>query len=443
MKFIVIAILICTNSFAVEFNKIDADKSLNLLLKNIHPNGTARGVVVASPSKAEPNYFYHWVRDAALVMSTIFDVMVVEQDPIKKNLFKNLMFDFVARVKSNQEASGFFNLGEPKYHVDGAPYTGPWGRPQHDGPALRAVTLIKFANFLIDEGQEQWVKENLYTPELPALSPIKMDLEYTALHFKSHGFDYWEEVMGLHFSTAMGQRRALLSGAKLARRLGDSGAAEYYERKAHEVSRLIETFWNSGKGYIESTLNQTRGVYKSQLDIAVILGVHHGDNSDGFFAVDDPRVMATAVKIEESFKRIYNINKTNDSQELGTAIGRYPEDSYDGYRTDRQGNPWFLATFAMGEYYLRLEDKLKGKSSLSVSNLCSQLKLATCNSIDTKAQLLASLRVKALSFFKRADFHASDDGHMDEQMSRFNGYMMGARDLTWSYASHVSASLKL
>jgi glucoamylase len=40
-------------------------------------------------------------------------------------------------------------LGEPKYYVNGTAFTGPWGRPQKDGPALRATTLIAFAKWLI------------------------------------------------------------------------------------------------------------------------------------------------------------------------------------------------------------------------------------------------------------------------------------------------------
>ncbi len=433
---------------ASSFTKIDEVKSLNYLLKNIHPEGTVKGVVVASPSKAEPNYFYHWVRDAALVMNTIFDLMIVEKDPAMKEKLENLMFDFVQRVKGNQEASGFWNLGEPKYHVDGAPFTGPWGRPQHDGPGLRAVTLIKFANYLLDQGKVDWVMENLYTPVLPAISPIKMDLEYVALHYDRQGFDYWEEVMGLHFSTAMGQRKALLSGAKLAKRLGDNYAAQYYEAKANKVSELIETFWNEEKGYIESTLDQTRGVWKSQLDISVILGVHHGDNNDLFFSVSDERVMKTAQRLEESFNNIYTINQNRANEDLGTAIGRYPEDSYDGYRTDKHGNPWFLTTFAMGEYYLRLAKELKHNFIHPVSFYCTTLKLKECaklsesSSESVDSQFINLLNEKAMSFFKRADFHAGDNGHMDEQMSRYNGYMMGARDLTWSYAAHLSAFLQ-
>ena len=33
-------------------------------------------------------------------------------------------------------------LGEPKFNVDETAFTGSWGRPQRDGPALRATTLI-------------------------------------------------------------------------------------------------------------------------------------------------------------------------------------------------------------------------------------------------------------------------------------------------------------
>lgn len=40
-------------------------------------------------------------------------------------------------------------LGEPKFNVDETAFTGSWGRPQRDGPALRATALIDFGNWLI------------------------------------------------------------------------------------------------------------------------------------------------------------------------------------------------------------------------------------------------------------------------------------------------------
>lgn len=40
-------------------------------------------------------------------------------------------------------------LGEPKFNVDMTAFTGAWGRPQRDGPPLRATAMITYANWLI------------------------------------------------------------------------------------------------------------------------------------------------------------------------------------------------------------------------------------------------------------------------------------------------------
>jgi glucoamylase len=43
-------------------------------------------------------------------------------------------------------------LGEPKFNVDETAFTGSWGRPQRDGPALRATALITYSKWLIANG---------------------------------------------------------------------------------------------------------------------------------------------------------------------------------------------------------------------------------------------------------------------------------------------------
>lgn len=40
-------------------------------------------------------------------------------------------------------------LAEPKFEVNLTPFTGAWGRPQRDGPALRATALIAYSRYLI------------------------------------------------------------------------------------------------------------------------------------------------------------------------------------------------------------------------------------------------------------------------------------------------------
>jgi glucoamylase len=39
--------------------------------------------------------------------------------------------------------------GEPKFHVDKTAFDGDWGRPQNDGPPLRATAMIGYAKYLM------------------------------------------------------------------------------------------------------------------------------------------------------------------------------------------------------------------------------------------------------------------------------------------------------
>jgi glucoamylase len=58
-----------------------------------------------------------------------------------------------ARIQGVENPSGGLadgsGLGEPKFMADETPFTGSWGRPQRDGPALRATALIGFGWWLL------------------------------------------------------------------------------------------------------------------------------------------------------------------------------------------------------------------------------------------------------------------------------------------------------
>lgn len=53
-------------------------------------------------------------------------------------------------------------LGEAKYTVNGARFNDAWGRPQRDGPALRAITLITYSRWLAENGQQAKAKEVIW-----------------------------------------------------------------------------------------------------------------------------------------------------------------------------------------------------------------------------------------------------------------------------------------
>lgn len=192
--------------------------SLQKLMANISPKDGEPGVVLASPSRRDPDYYFHWVRDAALVMNIVVDQYEGASFGERLEWWRR-MDDFVKFSRANQISPAPTGLGEPKFHVDGRPYTGPWGRPQNDGPALRALVLTRYAKTLLQANQWSYVRSKLYDAQIPARTVIKADLEYVAHGWREANFDLWEEVMGDHFYTRLAQLAALREGAELARKL--------------------------------------------------------------------------------------------------------------------------------------------------------------------------------------------------------------------------------
>ncbi len=385
----------------------------HLLRRDIDP-----GAVIASPSQDKPNYFYHWVRDAGLTMLEMVELYQLPLPAERKEFIESLIQNWINFELRNQKtALAHSNLGEPIFTVDGAIYPYPWGRPQNDGPAIRALAMTRYAMELIKQNRKTEAKR-LYSPELPAESPIKRDLEYVSVHWQDPNFDLWEEVNGDHFFTRMAQRAALIEGAKLALQLQDPLAADYYTQKSHLIEEQILNHFNSKKNYIVPTLNII-GDNKnkiSELDSSVILAILYFTTDDGFISVDQPFVESTAQKLEETFTSLYRINSFNYTHDdsLAPAMGRYPEDVYDGVGFS-EGNPWFIATNAFAEYYCLRAAKEPSESRAKI------------------------LRERANSFLQRTLLHASRDGHMSEQFHRYSGYMQGAKDLTWSYVSFIRA----
>ncbi len=449
-----LGLCVATSVFADPWMKGQAETSLRYLLKNVSAPGTAAGSVIASPSRGEPmeaNYFYFWVRDAALVMTSVVELYRSETDATKKADYATKLEDYIKFSRQNQltanpsDRSPSGRLGEPKFNVDGSAYNSPWGRPQNDGPALRAIALIQLANQWFAEGREQEVRDKLYDSKSPTASVVKQDLEFVAHHWKETSFDIWEEISGQHFYTRIVHRRALVEGAKLADKLGDTGAASFYRQQIKPLEAAIESHWDARRGLILPTLDRDQGIdYKtSDMDMAVLLGVMHAQGGDGYYSLSDSRVLASMEKYIRRFNVIYPINAKGYG---AVAIGRYPEDVYDGYTTGGTGNPWFLTTAAIAEIHYTVAKQIAASSDpfarddlngefLDAVGAPARRSYATIE----KSDLVRRIHERGDAFLRRACFHTFPDGHISEQINRNTGYMQGARDLTWSYASYLTA----
>jgi glucoamylase len=437
----------------------------NTATSKLLANVLSNGAVIASPSQNNPNYYYHWVRDGALTMDVVLSLYLNSTDAqIKQQHWNRLMayltFSLGNQDTPNRSTTMGRGLGEPKFNTDGSAFQGDWGRPQDDGPALRAVVFIRLANNLLDGGQADQValvKTKLYQNTLPSSSVIKRDLEYVSHNWQNTCFDPWEEVSGNHFYTRMVQRRALREGAALANRLNDPGAANWYNQQAAAIEAALNNHWDATKGYLVATLNRDGGLdYKtSNLDTAVVLAVLHSHiPGDSFFAPTDEMVLATAQTLSSTFANpalfpINNVLKNPEGAVMGPGIGRYPEDRYSGQANNFDSNPWVLCTTALAELYFRAANEWVKKGQIVITAR-NQAFLASINpqkfgnlsvgttfstGIASFNDIVSEVRLAGDGFLRRVRYHSFPDGSLSEQMNRYTGFMQSANDLTWNYAS--------
>ncbi|ORZ23324.1 glucoamylase [Absidia repens] len=417
------------NSTIASWAAGQSDISLGKMFTSINPEGSAPGFLAASLSTSDPDYYYSWTRDSALS----FRVLVDQLDAGSNSTIDNYIKDYIKYSQNAQSTSTVCNcLGEPKFNADGSSFTGAWGRPQNDGPAERASTLILYSNI---SGGSDDLKTMIYK-----------DLDYVTSTWDNQNFDLWEEVNGRHFFTYMVMRRGLLDGVDYATKNGDSDKADSYKSTAANVEKRIDSFWQSD--HITITIDQAGGVSKgSGLDTAVLIAANVGSRKDGFYTPGSEKVLATAVKIESAFADLYTLNK-NKPDGLGTAIGRYPEDVYNGNGSS-QGNPWFICTNAFAELYYRAISEWIDAGSVKVTDISKPFFAKFDSKADTGTtytagseefnNLVNNIANSADQFLSTVHNYQNQNGSLSEQYNRDDGKMQGAYDLTWSHASTITA----
>ncbi|KAI2479605.1 Glycoside hydrolase family 15 protein [Pyrenophora tritici-repentis] len=459
--------------------------ALDKLLANVAPGGSnvkgkgvADGTVIASPSHTAPDYWFQWVRDAAITMDTVVDVYAEDPTSSRASSLSTILDAYASLQRDIQHTSnpsGKFHdlsgLGEPKFQVDGKPFTGSWGRPQRDGPALRALTLMHYLREYNSSHPSLWTSTSsadffrpFYAVEMPPRSVIKADLEYVSHFWNQSSFDLWEEVEGLHFFNLMVSAKSLREGSSLARSFGDVGAAEWYEKQAGYIENLLVKFWNAQKGHLVETLWSKR----SGLDCGLLLGSLHGQASEGSAhkAVYPPwsdEILVSLLALTRDQRDRFPINSrpsdenqdddVNEESFQGTGIGRYPEDVYDGYGdSNRGGNPWFLCTSSAADILYRTASHISVAGNLTITDVGLPFyeSLLASSSLDVNVgtfgpsdalfySVVERLQFTADQFLEVVKSHVDAEGSMSEQFDRVTGFMRGAVDLTWSYGAFLHA----
>ncbi len=356
-----------------------------------------RGSVVASPVLAaydpDPDYFFHWYRDSAVVMDALrllrselaaadnhfqdfvrfsLDLGALDGRTAPTDWRAAAMPDFTRFLRpSLNGAHGMAIEAETRVNPDGTLDITDWPRPQNDGPALRALTLLR------------WGAEG------DAATLLRRDLGFVLRHARQPCFDIWEEENGLHAYTLRVSAAALNEGGAWLMTRGDVKNAERCRAEAAVIESILDDFWMEEQAHIRSRKVEG-GAPEKLLDIAVILAANHA-------RMAGERYTATLARLEALFGASYPINQDRPAG-WAPAMGRYAGDKY------YSGGAYYFATLGAAEFCFRSGERAKGDAYLQT--------------------------VRAFT---------PENGDLSEQFDQTSGAQTSARHLAWSYAAFLTA----
>ncbi len=410
----------------------------------------------------DPDYFFHWLRDSALVIDALrhliaegalagewlsrFKEFVAFSHSLNRldgvsflrlagDFRSNIDPSFLQYVRDDNELSAIAGdrvLGEPRFNPDATLDISKWSRPQHDGPALRALALMRF-----------WPLTRLdEATHLSMRALILTDLAFILRHWREPCFDIWEEELGHHYCTRLIQHAALADGARwLAESGADSALAQACLAAAQEIVTSLDEFWCPDKGFYASRRGVANGAAGKDLDFATILAVIHARRKDGAHSVLDPRVMATLARLEELFDASYAINRGR-AEDRGPAMGRYADDHY------FSGGAYYFSTLGAAEFYYALaEAAARAEVPVTADNREFMLRLGVADdSLDLPApvpehrkRLFEALLRRGDHFMATVAAYTPASGELSEQFDQATGVQTSAKSLAWSHAALITA----
>lgn len=397
------------------------------------------GSIVASPVLAswdpDPDYFFHWFRDSAIVIDAVrllyeaghlgdeaprHFVDFVQFSLSLKALDGRALFElphwrlkvlpeFVQYLRGDDLllVSGDAVYADARVNPDGTLDISRWTRPQHDGAPLRALAVRRWLKALRDpsRGAPAAISASTFAD---AERLLRTDLELTAVHWHEPSLDIWEEELGHHYFTRRLSAAALREGAEWLRDAGQATEAAALAAEAQAILETLDRYWVADEGYYRSRTMPPGATSTKLLDIAVILAAVHSGHGESAHSARDPRMHATLGKVEQLFERLYPINRGRPP-ERAPALGRYEGDVY----------------FSGGAYYF---------STLGAAELCFMA--AAAHSRGSAARTAWIAHGDALLETVRAFTPSSGD--LSEQFDQRTGEQTSAKHLAWSYAALIS-----
>lgn len=301
------------------------------------------GGVIASCDSSIYNYgrdyySYVWPRDGAFVMWPLIKLGYTHEP---KNFFmfcKKVMHRDGYMLHKYQPDQAIGSTWHPLIHGKSRELA-----IQEDETASIIIMLGEYLHYSNDENFVGKLYESMVKPMAQFMNGF-IDKETNLPHAS---YDLWEEkFLTTTYTTAL-TYRALLVAAQMALLFGDPSDAETWTETAELFNNHSAQFFNEQEGHYTKgfILQGDKTIHDNTLDISSFYGVYK------FQFGDAKQAGATLHRIEDDLLEI--------SPSGGTA--RYENDAYFRSEPAFMGNPWFVTTLWLSQFYALSGNKDKGK----------------------------------------------------------------------------------
>ena len=351
-----------------------------------------RGSIIASADSSVYNYgrdyyAYCWPRDGAYVVWPLIK-LGYSQEP-------KAFFNFCARVA---HAKGYL---QHKFQPDGS-FGSSWHpliHRHHKELAIQedetAIVLYVLADYVKISGDSDYFKKMYNQFVKPATDFLAYFVD-AASGLPHASYDLWEEKFLTTSYTSLLVVAALKRMAELGTTIVKDPDAIRWNLQAEAITGNLDKLFDKKLGhYIKGLYLKESSGFKldKTLDASSLYAAFMFGSK-----AEIGRIKQTATAIEQQLLKASN----------GQGLARYQGDNYLLTAKDSPGNPWFICSFWLIQYYL------------------------STNQLSAAQSLLAW-----------AEEHVSDSGLMSEQIDAGDGSAVGVSPLVWSHAEYLQTLMAL
>lgn len=368
-----------------EYNQA-VKKSLMLIKVHIDEHG---GILASSDSSiynyGRDYYSYVWPRDGAYAIWPLIKLGYTHE--------AKTFFDFCCSILHER---GYLRH---KYQPDRA--IGSTWHPLIHGRRTElaiqedetATVLIMMGEYLKASGDVEYVK-SLFDKYIEPTADFMTRYIDDETHLPHASYDLWEEKFLTSTYTTATTYAALLTAAELAKEFGKHDKASIWAEAAESLQNHAKAFYSNDTGaYIKGfLLEEDYTKVDATLDVSSLYGVFMYNYGSENYVHD------TADRVEKIL--------LNNSPSGGSP--RYEHDNYFVSDPPYMGNPWFVTTLWLSQYF------------------------SSVGRIDDAKELIDwSLD------------HTLHSGALSEQINPTEGSIVGVTPLVWSHAELINAILAL